>query len=57
MSRVFFNKIDGGLDVLSPESRVCETNKINGELDGKFDKFNVSLFNKIDSDDGITEEI
>lgn len=57
MTGVFFNKIDGGLDTLSRETRTCKLNKINGELDGNFDLFNVSLFNKIDSENGITEEI
>lgn len=54
---VLFNKIDGGLDGLTNPNRKCNINKICGELDGEFKKFNVSLFNKIDSDDGITEEI
>jgi len=56
-SSIFFNKIDGGYNALRNPGSKSEINKICGEKDGEFNLFVVSLFNKIDSDNGITEEI
>lgn len=56
LSAILFNKIDGGLDALRNNSR-CNVNKISSELNGQLNQFNVSLFNVVKTDNGITEEI
>ena len=56
-SSIFFNKIDGGKNELTPSVRRNKVNKINSQFNGVFNLFNVSLFNKINSNNGITEEI
>ena len=57
LSSILFNKIDGGLNNLTPDPRNCTINKIISQKDGKFNIFNVNLWNLINTENGITEEI
>lgn len=57
-TEILFNKIDGGQNELRNENATSEINKVEGAVDGLSDPFNTnSIFNKIDSDTGITKEI
>ena len=57
LQSVFFNAIDGGIDEVRTKNATCNINKVCSELDGESDLFNVSLFNLINSEDGIPDEI
>ncbi len=57
LESVLFNVVDGGFDELRSADASCDPNKICSEIDDEVNLFNVSLFNLVNSENGITTEI